>query len=217
MRSIDRMKMNMRMVFYIVFLFGIIIVATWSFIRGAISIYLFLFFVAGTLFFIVWNFSTRMKSIKMDISHLVYEAERACEEGQWQRAISFYDELLLAKPGFEKALVGKAYCLKQMTGFRDAIPQLKKTLEIKPNSSRAHFLLGVCYFEGRYTDEAIEHLNRAITLEPGFSDSYMFLGDIYRFRKENERAIEFYDKFLKLSKDQNKIRGVKEKREQISG
>ncbi|MCD4782799.1 MAG: tetratricopeptide repeat protein [Candidatus Eremiobacteraeota bacterium] len=217
MRSIDRMKMNMRLIFYIIFLFGIVGVATWSLIRGAINLYFYIFFAAGALFFIVWNFWTRMKIIKTDIGSLIREADKASEEGQWQRAISYYDELLLAKPGFEKALVSKAYCLKQMTGFRDAIPQLKKTLEIKPNSSRAHFLLGVCYFEGRYTDEAIEHLNKAITLEPDFPDSYIFLGDIYKFKKENGEAIEFYNKFIELSEDQDKIRMIKEKRDQISG
>jgi len=217
MRSVDKMKMNMRLIFYVIFLFGIIFVSIWSYIRGAVNIYLCSFFVVGSLFFIGWNLWIRMKNIKTDISTLLHEAEKASEEGQWQKAISYYNELIIEKPHYEKALLGKAYCYKQMAGFRDTIPQLQKTLEIIPNSSRAHFLLGVCYFEGRYTDEAIEHLNRAIELESDFADSYMILGDIYKFRKENKKAVQFYDKFLELSKDRIKMEAVKQKREQIAG
>jgi len=210
MRSVDDMKLNIKTITYVVMLGLIIIWATWSLLRGAINIYFYLFFLAGCVTFIVWNLSTRMKFIKKNIDDTLRAAEDAMKIEEWNIAINYFDELLKANPNFTKALVGKAHCYKKMAGYRDAIPHVKRAIESDPDCPDAHFLMGICYFEGRYTDEAIDCFDKTLSLKPDYGEAYTYLGDLYKLRKNYDEAARNYEKYLELGKDSQKLKHARE-------
>lgn len=217
MKSVDRMKVDLRTTAYIVFLSLILIAATWSLMRGAISIPYYLFFLAGCSLFILWNILNRLSFIKKNIRDLVSEAEKAEKIEDWQKVNNCYDELIQANPGSLKAHLGKARAYKNLAGFRDAIPMVKKIIEEHPGSAEAHFILGTCYFEARFGDDAIEHFDRALSIDPELYDCLYYLGDLYKMNKNYDAAVKFYEEYLKKSDNENKKKSVTEKLSQLKG
>ncbi len=217
MKSVDRMKIDLRTTAYVVFLSIILIAASWSLKRGAISIAYYLFFLIGCTMFIAWNLLNRLSFIKRNINSLLSDALKAEKEGDWQKANNCYDELIQASPGSLNAHLGKARAFKNLAGFRDAIPMVKKIIEEHPDSADAHFILGTCYFEARYGDEAIEHFDRALSIDPKLYDCLYYLGDLYKMNKNYDAAEKFYEEFIQKSDNKNKKDAVIEKLNQIKG
>lgn len=217
MKSVDRMKIDLRTTAYIVFLSLILIAATWSLNRGSISVAYYLFFLAGCSLFIAWNILNRLSFIKRNINGLLSDAIKAENEEDWQKANNCYDELIQANPRSLKAHLGKARAFKNLAGFRDAIPMIKKILEEYPDSAEAHFILGTCYFEARFGDEAIENFDRALSIDPKLYDCLYYLGDLYKMNKNYDAAAKFYEEFLEKSDNKNKKESIKEKLNQVMG
>ena len=211
MKSVDRMKVDLRTTAYVIVLSLILGTATWSLYRGAISIYYYLFFLLGCGTFIMWNIMNRILFIKKNINELIADAQRAEKKEDWQKANKCYDELIHARPRDLSALLGKARVFKNLSGYRDAIPYIKQILKEFPESPEAHFILGTCYFEGRYTDEAIEHFDTAIDLDPKLLESYVYLGDLYKLNKNYQASAQYYQKFLDKSDDERKKQLVQSK------
>lgn len=217
MKSVDRMKIDLRTTAYVVFLSIILIAATWSLKRGAIGIAYYMFFLIGCSLFILWNILNRLAFIRRNINSLTADAEKAEKDGDWQKATNCYDELIQANPGDLKAHLGKARSYKNLAGFRDAIPLVKRIIEEYPDSAEAHFILATCYFEARYGDEAIEHFDRALSIDPKFYDCLYYLGDLYKMNKNYDAAEKFYEEFLQKSNNKSKKESVQERLNQLKG
>ena len=217
MKSVDRMKIDLRTTAYIVFLSLILAGATWSLMRGSISVPYYLFFLTGCSMFIAWNIINRLSFIKKNIDGLFSDAKKAEKDGDWQKANNYYDELIQANPRSLEAHLGKARAYKNLAGFRDVIPMIKKIIEVHPSSSEAHYILGTCYFEARYGDEAIEHFDRALSIDPNLYDCLYYLGDLYKMNKNYDAAAKFYEEFLEKSDNRNKKESISEKLNQIRG
>ncbi len=75
----------------------------------------------------------------------------------WEKAIAFYPQHLLAQVSLSDALLRE-------NKPADAIPHLKKALEIEPNSWRAHALLADADLHLGSSEEAVREAERAIGL-----------------------------------------------------
>lgn len=211
MHDINRMKLDIRIIVYVILLTGVIAVATYSLTIGSIQWYHYMFFLAGSLFFIGWNVMTRIRLVKSNLNSLLHQATEAEKAENWQEAVNAYDQALKASSGNIQALLGKARCTRLMGGYKSAIPLVKGILDKYPDSSDAHFLLGVCYKDGRYTDEAIETFEKSLQLNPHQTEAYMHLGDLYKINKNYDRAVLNYEKFLETDKNENYRKEVEEK------
>jgi 4-amino-4-deoxy-L-arabinose transferase-like glycosyltransferase len=76
--------------------------------------------------------------------------------------------------------------------------ELRRALQIDPESDEAHDFLGVVRLrESRWTD-AIEHLSRATTINPTFAEAHVHLGDAWAGQDSVGRAIAQYEKAVAI-------------------
>jgi tetratricopeptide (TPR) repeat protein len=211
MKSIDKMKMDIKTIIYLVMLCAILTLAVYSLKIGSIRIYEFLFFVVGSSVFVIWNLKDRVKSITSNINSVIEAAEKAAKAGEWQKAVTAYDELLAARPNELKALVRRAECYKHLAGYREAIHEFKKIIDIHPKEAEPHYFLGTCYFDGRFTEEALDEFEICVSIDPDFADAHRYLGDIHKLNRNREKAIEHYDIYIQKGKDGKTLESVKEK------
>jgi Zn-dependent protease with chaperone function len=86
--------------------------------------------------------------------------------------------------------------------FQAARRGLEKFLQIKPDDSRAFFLLGEIYRQqGRAIDThmALENYKRAITLDPGYAAAHKAIGLIHYKKGHHALAKKFFESCLQLS------------------
>jgi predicted Zn-dependent protease len=86
--------------------------------------------------------------------------------------------------------------------FQAARRSIEKFLQIKPDDSRAFFLLGEIYRQqGRSIDTqlALENYNRAITLDPGYAAAHKAIGLIHYKKGHRALAKKFFELCLQLS------------------
>jgi predicted Zn-dependent protease len=88
--------------------------------------------------------------------------------------------------------------------FEAARRSIEKFLQIKPDDSRAFFLLGEIYRQqGRLIDTqlALENYNRAISLDPGYAAAHKAIGLIHYKKGHHALAKKFFESCLQLSPD----------------
>jgi tetratricopeptide (TPR) repeat protein len=80
----------------------------------------------------------------------------------------------------------------------EAIREFKLALEIDPLFYRAHFKLGICYYQkGMYAYEINEY-KKCIAIEPKYVPGWLNLGHAHLARDELEQARDAYDRVLDL-------------------
>jgi len=93
---------------------------------------------------------------------------------------TFDPELYLLKGKYH--LIAKKHIL--------AISQYKSFVEVKPNISLGHYMLGLAYMSGGQTHLARQSLMLALMLDPYFSKAELALADIYYKNEEFEVCLE---------------------------
>jgi tetratricopeptide (TPR) repeat protein len=88
--------------------------------------------------------------------------------------------------------------------FQAARRGVEKYLQIKPDDTRAYFLLGESYRQrGQDSDiqKALEYYNRAIILDPNFAAPHKAIGLIHYKKGRRALAKKFFESCLQLSPD----------------
>ena len=91
-----------------------------------------------------------------------------------------------------------------MGRFQAAKRGIEKFLQIKPDDSRAFFLLGETYRQqGQAIDThmALKNYNRAITLDPGYAAPHKAIGLIHYKNGHRALAKKYFESCLQLSPD----------------
>lgn len=80
-----------------------------------------------------------------------------------------------------------------------AIGHLKKALAIKPDSARAHNVLGIAYFQQKDYKSAKAEYERAVELDPSYAQAHNNLGSVYFMLGKLDIAKKMFKKALSLS------------------
>jgi tetratricopeptide (TPR) repeat protein len=109
----------------------------------------------------------------------------------WEKAIAFYPQHLLAQISLGDALLRE-------NKPADAIPHLKKALEIDPNSWRAHAFLADADLRLGSSEEAVSQAERAIALGQARADGVRpTLAGALAAQGEADRAIQILESYLR--------------------
>ncbi len=92
---------------------------------------------------------------------------------------------------------GKLHYRKGLAAFgkhdwREAIRQLRWTLEYLPKSPDVHNSLGQAYLADGNTDRAAIEFRRAVALRPDFAEAYYNMAQALERRKDENGATQFY-------------------------
>jgi serine/threonine-protein kinase len=91
------------------------------------------------------------------------------------------------------------WCLYFARQYDEAIEEYRKALEMDPNFSWAHFLLGLAYVQKARFTAAIEQFQRAISLTEGSTKVLGALGHAYAMAAERAKALQLLDQLKELS------------------
>ncbi len=111
-------------------------------------------------------------------------------------------EIFLVK--LDKLLLTNAGLDIRQGRFQAARRSVEKYLRIKPDDTRAYFLLGEIFRQRGQVDDApraINYYNRAIFLDPTYADPHKAIGLIHYKKGKHTLAKKFFESCLQLSPD----------------
>lgn len=145
-------------------------------------------------------------SIQSDPAAYLDRAVEAHQEGKWDDALAYYDEVLSLKPDSHiqaRVYTGRGLIYRSKEEFDLAIAHLTKAIELTVDDAHAYNNRGLAYglraeiygdAENRERavedmDSAIKDYDAALARNPDFSDAYNNRGAAYLFKDEFELAI----------------------------
>ena len=97
---------------------------------------------------------------------------------EFEKAISCFKKTLLSQSGNYMALKYMGQAFQRMHKYSDAIPNLQKAMEIKPDDKEVLFAVGECFYEIGQTEKCIKILDR-LRADPTFgAQSCLYTGMI---------------------------------------
>jgi TolB-like protein/Tfp pilus assembly protein PilF len=129
----------------------------------------------------------------------LHQGQSSLAVDAFDRADAFYRKALAQDPSFVQAAATLAYARLYRHWFLAPLtPQeleevksiIDRTLAVAPDSSEAHFALGLFFYWGhRQYDKALAEFNRTLELQPNNALAQQFCGWVHRRQGEWERAI----------------------------
>lgn len=116
-----------------------------------------------------------------------------------EMSMSWYQKALTVKPNERKACFGMGYCLNSLARYSEAIPYLKKAIEMENDYTAAYVELGYSYYMTENNTDAMTNLNKAISLNPKNENSRYYKGLIYISQKDKANAQKMVDELKSLN------------------
>ena len=97
---------------------------------------------------------------------------------EYEKAISHFKKTLLARAGNYLALKYLGQAFQKMHKYSEAIPNLKKAMDVKPDDKEVMFAMGECFYETGATEKCLKMLDR-LRADPSFgAQSSLYTGMI---------------------------------------
>jgi tetratricopeptide (TPR) repeat protein len=143
------------------------------------------------------------KLIKKVNSQLIFYIGKCCEGlGNWDEAITHFNQALALRPGDKYSLYEIAYCYTLTFDKYNAMKYYNKAIGQDPVYYDAYLNRGLL-FESQFKnlDKALEDLQRSIDIKPNNKLSYLYEGKIYNEENQFTKAKELYDKVIDMYPD----------------
>jgi tetratricopeptide (TPR) repeat protein len=92
-------------------------------------------------------------------------------KGEYQHAISFFDNCLAIDYRNTDAYKEKAICLYNLARYEEAIQSLEKAVALQSTFDEAYYWMGRCYEKLGDTKEAISNYQNAVQVDPGYAEA----------------------------------------------
>lgn len=164
------------------------------------------------------------QDLETKLSEMHQKASDAMAEGEKQKAIDLYNEILTFAPGDEIAhgqLMDlyfednkfKYYLMRANYNvvnqkFEHAINDTKKALNIEPDSIDARVKLARLYRVSNKNLKAIDEFNKITELDPKFKDAYIELINLYILEDAKESAVGIAKKATDEFKDDIELKNL---------
>jgi tetratricopeptide (TPR) repeat protein len=115
-------------------------------------------------------------------------ADELFNAGEYQEAISVYDQVLAADPQDYYAYGQRGECYRMLSRYDEAIADFTRAIELNPDNYWSIANRGESYrAKGEY-DLAIQDLDRALELHPDYAWALGSRADAWRLKNEYDRA-----------------------------
>src|SRR3989449_294153 len=124
------------------------------------------------------------------------------ENGEMDRALESYRQVLNVDPGQSELASRVAALLIRQEDFPQAIDVLKDSIKANPNDAEPYHQLAYIY--ARYlkkTDQAVDYANRAIALNPRDIEAYQRLCEIELAAGQEQKAVDALERATKVRSD----------------
>ena len=124
------------------------------------------------------------------------------EDGEMEKALEAYRQVLNVDPGQIELAVRVAALLTRDDDYPSAIDVLKDAVKVHPKAPEPYLELSFIYAKYlKKVNQAIEFANKAIALDPQKIDGYQRLFEIYLTAGDEKRALETLDRAAKMPND----------------
>ena len=124
------------------------------------------------------------------------------ENGEMEKALEAYRQVLNVDPGQTELAVRVAALLTRDDDYPSAIDVLKDAVKVHPKAPEPYLELAFIYAKYlKKVDQAIEFANKAIALDPLKIDGYQRLFEIHLTAGDEKKAVETLDRAAKLPSD----------------
>jgi len=82
--------------------------------------------------------------------------------------------------------------------YEKSINFFKRIIHLDPENYRAHYNLGIAFFNLNRFEEALNSYKIAISIKPGYKHSYYNIGLLHEATENLEKAIVAYEKALEI-------------------
>jgi superkiller protein 3 len=133
------------------------------------------------------------------------EAEKASQEGEWEKSIQHLEKALEIHPHLAEAHTKMAALYMRLDRQQRAVECLEKAIEVNPDDAPSHRNLGMLYLRERQYSEAGRHPERARKLDPEEYGTLSLLGDYHQAMGDHLRALAFYLKVYEVNPDSYRL------------
>ncbi len=133
-----------------------------------------------------------------NILALVHMGSTLSNQGNYTRAMPYFDKVLEIDPNNKDALYGKGDALIILGNYTQALDYLNKALAIDPNDKYILNEKGnALSFQGNDT-QALQYYDKAISIDPGYKEALFDKADSLNRLGNYTQAIKYYDKALAI-------------------
>lgn len=137
---------------------------------------------------------------RTQIQDLFLEAVRAEEEGQKQKALALYENLIASHPDFAPPYINLGTIYFHMQEYVRAEELYRRATEKDPGYVLAFFDLGNVLDELNRSEESIASYRRAVELAPEYADAHYNLALAFERRGEWRDALRHWQIYLRIDK-----------------
>ncbi len=134
-------------------------------------------------------------------AELLKEADRLSQAGQYQQALSLYDQAISLAPKVARAYWGRCYSLNQLKKPAEAVVACNDALDLRPNYAEALWSKGNALDQQNLTLEALQLYERATQINPDFAEAWVSYGVSLQKYGRSEEAIDALDKAIDLNRN----------------
>jgi serine/threonine protein kinase len=134
-------------------------------------------------------------------AELLNEADRLRKTGQYQQALSLYDQAIALTPRMPKAYWGRCSTLNQLKKPAEAVVACNDALDLRPNYAEALWSKGNALDQQNLTLEALQLYERATRIKPDFAEAWVSYGVSLQKYGRSEEAIDALDKAIDLNRN----------------
>lgn len=129
---------------------------------------------------------------QVNLARVLMEEGRMSEAGEWlQKALWF-------GPRDYRTLAGQGEWLVRKERYDEAVPYLRRSIQLNSAGDTAHYFLGTAYAALNREDEALDQLQTTIWLNPNHAPAHYQMGRIYQKQGNGAAAVEHYQTALHL-------------------
>lgn len=121
------------------------------------------------------------------------------QQGQYPRALTYFNAALSLAPDYEKALIGRGRAYFAIQYYEQARADFAHARRGNQRSHEAHFWLGQALFVLKDYQEALIAYNQTIHLKPKDAAAYNGRGEVSFHLQEYRTALANFDRALKLA------------------
>jgi tetratricopeptide (TPR) repeat protein len=117
---------------------------------------------------------------KMDASGLIKAGYEAYQQGQYQRALAYYERCLAQDPSYAAAYNNRALVYQALKEWQAALTDANQAIALDPQYGVAYATRGHSFAQIGETAQALQDFERAIALRPDSRWSYVYRAALYR-------------------------------------
>lgn len=130
---------------------------------------------------------------------LMGDAQRLVDERQYEKAISYYQEVIKSDPTCTDAYMNIGICYDHLGDYSSAIDFYDMALELFPQYPKAWLNKAIIYQHMGDISEALNCFDRAIDLDKNYSLAYYNKGVLLMENRDYRLALEYFTKTLEIN------------------